>query len=168
MFERGGETVSLVGIVPQPVQELGEAPLGRVDAAAPVDRCQAARVGCGCDLGGLFPCAVVAPEVVIVDGLEVLVDRNDAGAGGVEGDRFDGRAVDFCVRDGAMRCFGERGHVIGVALGGVVGVVRLAEQRVFGDAGAEPSFGAVEEGDAYAEGAEVDASYDAHGLLNPL
>ena len=37
MFQRGGEAAALFGIVAQPVQQFGEAPLGGVDAAAPVD-----------------------------------------------------------------------------------------------------------------------------------
>ena len=79
--------VALVGIVAQPVQQLGEAPLGRVDAAAPVDRFEvlaaraAAVISCGFVLG-----AMVAPEVVVVERLQVCVHRDDARAGGVERD----------------------------------------------------------------------------------
>ena len=42
---------ALVGVVAQPVQQLGEAPLVRVDAAAPVDAFEA-------ELRG--PCAVIS------------------------------------------------------------------------------------------------------------
>ena len=96
----------------------------------------------GGDLGGFAPGAVVAPEVVVVDGVEVRVDRDHAGAGGVERDGLDGVAVDAGVLDGAVRGGGERGHVIGVALGGVVGIFLLAEQRVIGCSGAETALGA--------------------------
>ena len=37
VLEGGGELGALVGVVAEPVQELGEAPLVRVDAAAPLD-----------------------------------------------------------------------------------------------------------------------------------
>ena len=41
MFEGGGEARALGGIVAQPVEQFGEAPLAGVDAAAPVDGCEA-------------------------------------------------------------------------------------------------------------------------------
>ena len=46
----------------------------------------------GGDLGGFAPGAMVAPEIIVVERLQVLVDRDDARAGGVERDRFDRRA----------------------------------------------------------------------------
>ena len=95
-------------------------------------------------------------------GSQVGVDRDDAGAGGVERDGLDGAAVDAGVLDGAARGGGQRAHVIGVALRGVVGIFLLAEQRVLGRAGAETALGAVEDGHANAEGAEIDSGYDAH------
>ena len=71
----------------------------RVDAAAPLDGFEIRCVRGGGDLGGLLPGAMVAPEVVIVERLEVGVDRDDAGAGGVERDGLDGVAVDAGVVD---------------------------------------------------------------------
>ena len=116
----------------------------------------------GGDLGGFAPGAVIAPEVVIVDGVEVGIDGDHAGAGGIERDGLDAAAVDAGVLDGAVRGDGERGHVVGVALGGVVGVFLLAEQRIVGCSGAETSPGGVEDGNANAEGTEIYSSYDAH------
>jgi hypothetical protein len=55
--------------------------------------------------------------------------------------------------------------VIGVALGGVVGIFLLAEKRVLGGASAQAAFDAIENGDANAESAEIDAGYDAHENL---
>ena len=75
MFQRGGEAVALLGIVAQPVQQLGEAPFGGVDAAAPVDGFEPGGARGGGDLRGLAPGAVVAPEVVVVERLEVGVHR---------------------------------------------------------------------------------------------
>ena len=37
MLQRGGELGALLGIVAEPVEQLGEAPFGGVDAAAPLD-----------------------------------------------------------------------------------------------------------------------------------
>ncbi len=45
VLEGGGEGGALVGVVAQPVQELGEAPLVRVDAAAPLDGFEVLAVG---------------------------------------------------------------------------------------------------------------------------
>ena len=76
VLERGDEAVALVGIVPQPVQQLRESPLGGVDAAAPLDGFEARRA---CAVSVIWaassPGAVVAPEVVIVERLELLADR---------------------------------------------------------------------------------------------
>ena len=74
-------------------------------------------------------------------GLEMRIDGDHAGAGGVERDGLDGAAVDAGVLDGAVRGGGQRAHVIGVALGGVVGIFLLAEQRVVGCSGAETASG---------------------------
>jgi hypothetical protein len=116
----------------------------------------------GGDFGGFFPGAMVAPEVVVVERLEVGVDGNDAGSGGVERDGFDGRSVDAGVGDGGAHGGCQRVHVVGVALRGVVGVFFLAQQRILGHARAELAFGAVEQRHADAEGSEIDAGYDAH------
>ena len=161
VFQGGGKSDAFIGIVAQPVEQLGEAPLGRVDAAAPVDGLQPALAGQRGDRGSLLPGAVIAPEVVVVERLEAFVDRDHARPGGIEGDGIDRAAVDAGLGDGAARGIPQGAHVIGVALGGVVGVFLLAEERIFGDAGAEAAAGAIEDGNANAEGAEIDAGYDA-------
>ena len=82
--------VAFVGIVAQPVEEFGEAPLVRVDAAAPLDGFEVfgdGRVAVICLGFGVG--AMIAPEVVVVEGLQVGVDGDDAGAGGVERDGGD-------------------------------------------------------------------------------
>ena len=101
-------------------------------------------VGGGGDFGGFAPGAMVAPEVVIVDGVELGIDGDDGGAGGIERDRFDGVAVDAGGCDGRAGGGGQRGHVVRVALGGVVGIFLLAEERVLGDARAQAAFLAIE------------------------
>ena len=163
MFQRRGEARALLGIVAQPVEQFGEAPFAGIDAAAPVDRIQMAGVRSGGDLGGFLPGAVIAPQVVIVDGLEVGVHRDHAGACGIECDRLDGGSVDARVFDGAPRGGGQRGHVVGVTLRGVVRVFLLAMQRVRSGAGAQTPFDGIEDGNANAEGAEIYSGDDAHG-----
>src|SRR5262249_4120508 len=90
MFKCGGESSSARGVAAEPAEELGDAPLAGVDAAAPVDGLELGGMGGIGDLSGFLPGAVVAPEVVVVDGVELGIDRDDGGAGGVEGDGFDG------------------------------------------------------------------------------
>ena len=89
VFEGGDEAVALVGVVAEPVEELGESPLVGVDAAAPLDGFEMFAVGEFGDLLRFFLGAVVAPEVVVVERLEIFADGDDAGAGGVERHGFD-------------------------------------------------------------------------------
>src|ERR1700761_2996722 len=89
MLQGGVKPAALFRIVPQPVQKLGEAPLRRIGAAAPVERRQSLFAALGGDLGRLAPGAVVAPQIIVAQRLEMLIDRNDRGAGGVDRQRFD-------------------------------------------------------------------------------
>src|SRR5947208_10895544 len=120
------------------------------------------RVRCCRDFGGFVPGAVVAPEVVIVDGLELRIDGDDGGACGVERDGLDRVPVDSGSFNGTLGGGGERGHVVGMALGCVVGIFLFAEERVLGDSSAQAALLAVENGDADAESSEIDSGYDAH------
>ena len=165
MLEGAGEAAALGGVVAQPVQQLGEAPLGGVDAAAPVDGLEALPVGRGGDLGGFLPRPVVAPQVVIVQRLHVGVHRNYGAPGGIERHGFDGVAANAGRLNGKPHGRGQRTHVIAVALGGVIGVFLLAEQRVLGGARPQAPLGAIENRDANAESAEIDTGYDTHENL---
>ena len=162
MLEGGGELVTFGGIVAEPVEELGEAPLVGVDAAAPLDGFEVASVGEGGDLLGLAEGAVIAPEVVVVERLHVGVDGDDAGAGGVEGDGFDLVAGDAGLGEDVAHGGDEGGHLVGVGLGGEVGVFALAMEGVAGGGGAEAAALAVEETYAGTEGSEIDSGDDAH------
>ncbi len=132
MFERGGEARTFGRVVAQPVEEFGEAPFAGVDAAAPIDGGQLLLVCGRGDLGGFPPGAMVAPKVVIVDGLHVRIDRDYAGAGGIECDGFDRVAINTGILDGAAGGERQRGHVVGMALGGVVGIFLLAQEGIVG------------------------------------
>ena len=78
MLECAGKGGALLWIVPQEVQQLGEAPLVRVDAAAPLNGLELLGVGERRDLLRLFLRAMVAPEVVLRERLHGGVDRHDA------------------------------------------------------------------------------------------
>src|ERR1035437_7875157 len=162
MFQGGSKARALAGVVAQPVEQFGEAPFAGIDAAAPVDSFQLGGVRGGGDLGGFPPGAVVAPEIVIVDGLEVGIDRDHTGARGVERDGLNGAAVDSGGIDGSLRGGDQGVHVIGVALRGVVRVFLCAKQRVLGCARAETALDRIEDGNANAEGAEIYSGDDAH------
>ena len=166
VLERSCEFCALLGIMAQPVEELGEAPLVRVDASAPLDGFEIFRVGERCDLLRFFFCAVIAPEVVVVERFEVGVDGNYARSGSVKSDSFNLRAVDFGLGDGFARGLGESVHLVRVGLGCVVGVFAFAFERILGRGGAEASTLAVEQRDAHAEGSEIYACDDGHCLCS--
>ena len=98
VLERGDQLAALVRVVTEPVEKLGEAPFGGVGSAAPVDGVQFAGVGGFGDECGFAPRAVVAPQVVVVQRLEIFAHRNDAGPSGVESDGVDsaGRPLRPC------------------------------------------------------------------------
>ena len=87
MLEGGDELVALLGIVPQPVQQLRKAPLGGIDAAAPVDGFESVLVRLRGDLRRFAPGAMIAPEIVIVERRHAVADRNDARTGSIERNR---------------------------------------------------------------------------------
>jgi hypothetical protein len=147
------------------VEEFGEAPLVGVDVAAPVDGLEIFGEGEFGDLAGLFVGAVIAPEVVVVEWLQVGIDGDDAGAGGVERDGGEVVAVDVVFCEDAARGFDEGAHLVGVGLGSVVGVVAFAGEGVFGGGCAEASADAVEECYSNAEGAEINSCDNCHDLL---
>src|ERR1039458_5137568 len=106
--------------------------------------------------------AACAPEVVIVDGVEVGVHRNHAGARGIEREPRDGVTIHAGIFEGAPGGGGQRGHVVGVAWRGVVRVLLFAQQRVRSRAGAKTALDGVEDGNANAEGAEIYSGDNAH------
>src|SRR5262249_46660605 len=168
MLERGGHAMALAGVVAQPVEQLGKPPLGRVNAATPADGFQAGGARGGSDFAGLLPRPVVAPEIVIVDGLQIFVHRNYRGPRGIERDRFDGLAIDPRGGDGAAHRLYQRLHVIGVALRSVIRVFFLAKERILAYTRTEASPGAVEDRHAHAQCSEIDSSYDTHGVLKTI
>ena len=110
---------------------------------------------------------MVAPQVVVVQRLQILAHRNHAGTGGVERDGGHGASVNA---GGAQRLACGRGqgsHLVCVGLSGEVGIFAAAMQRVGGRCGADGSALAVHQGNAHAQGAEIDAGNDCHGSKPP-
>ena len=166
VLQRGDETGAQLGVVAQPVEELGPAPLGAVDAAAPGDALEVCGVRGAGDLGGFAGGAVIAPEVILAEGHEAFADDDDAGAGGVERDGFNLMAVDAADAHGLAHGAGEGGHLVVVRLGFELRVGGRAAQRVLCYGGAELAAELVEDGDTHAQRAEVDACHYAHGCFS--
>ena len=137
MLEGGGEFVALIGVVAQPMEQLGKAPLVRINAAAPVDGFQLFAVRERGNLLRLGEGAVIAPEIVFIQRLHLRVNRNDAGAGGVESDSRNLIAGDARFLDGRTRGLGQRAHLIFMRLRGEVRVLAAAMQRILGQSRAQ-------------------------------
>ena len=163
MFQRGGEPCALLRVVAQPVQQLGKAPFARIDAPAPADGFQVLGIRRCRDLAGFLPRPVVAPQIVIVNRFQFRVHGNHARSRGVERDRFNRLAVDTRLLNRPPRRFSQRRHVVRVTLRGVVRVLLLTMQRILRRARAQTAPDAIENGNAYTEGAKIDTGDDAHG-----
>ena len=123
-------------------------------------------MGAGSDLFGFGLGAMVAPEIVVVEGLEIFADGDDAGAGGVESDGSDAFAGDAgFLKDGAGGA--DKGlHLVVMRLGGEVGIFAAAVEWVLRGGGADGALLAVDEGYADTQGAEVYAGDDRHGAVS--
>ena len=86
MFKGGDEVTARFGIMAQPMQQLGEAPFRGIHSAAPTDRFQTELVGFPCNLEGFLQGAVITPEIVFIQRLEIRADRNHTRTRGVECD----------------------------------------------------------------------------------
>ncbi len=162
VLKRADKLRTLVWIVTQPVQQLGESPLGRVHTAAPLDRVQLLEARQLGDERGFLLGAMVAPQVVIVERLHAFADWNDAGASCIERDRFDLVAADFSGDHGAPRGFREGAHVIFMRLRRKIRILALAMQSIFSDGGSEKPALAVDDRYPHAEGAEIYSCDDGH------
>ena len=67
-----------------------------------------------------------------------------------------------------MRGFGERAHVICVALRGEIRIIFAAMQRIFGDARAQPSARSVHDRHANTESSKIDAGHDRHSFFSDV
>ena len=128
--QRGGDPVAVlegrdelgaaVLMVAKPVQDLGEAPFGRVRAAAPRKSGET-----GARNGGCFaPRAVVAPKIEVVERLEVPAHWHDSRACGV-----DGEGRNAMPGRGTPHRFGQCTKLIPWRLRGVMWVAGVALDR---------------------------------------
>src|SRR5262249_13636075 len=94
MLEGRGKVGALFRVVSQPVQQLGEAPFRRIDAATPVNCGKPFAMGGFGDFRGFGFGAMIAPEIVVVERPQTFVDGYDRGASGVESQSLDGGSLD--------------------------------------------------------------------------
>ena len=114
------------------------------------------------DLGRFAFGAVIAPQVVLAEGLKILADRNHGGTRGIERD-----GLHLISRDaGLLQDFARRGdqrpHVVVMGLRGVFGIFALAVQRILGDGGFEQAAFAVDQRNTNAQRSEIDSGHDGH------
>src|SRR5260370_35109167 len=86
VFEGRDELSALRGIRGKAMEEFREAPPRRVDAATPVDSGELFAVRGRGDFRGFGFGAVIAPQIIGIEGLEIFADGNNGGTGGVESD----------------------------------------------------------------------------------
>ena len=112
--------------------------------------------------GRLLPGAVVAPQIIVVERLRGLRST------GITLDPVVSMAIASTgspvmpAPQRLARRRDQRLHVVGVALRRVVGIVLLAVQRILGDARPNAAALAVDDRDADAQRAEIDACNDGH------
>ena len=106
--------------------------------------------------------AVIAPQVILAQWLNVLADRNYRRACSVECDRLHLIACDGRLFQGLARCRSQRPHVIVMGLRRVLCIFALAVEWVLGDCGFDQTPFAVHQRNANAQGSEVDSRHDRH------
>jgi hypothetical protein len=112
------------------MEDFRKAPLGGVYSSTPPDGFKVDAIRRFCDERCFTPSAMIAPEIVIVEGLEALADRDNARSCRVYSNRVDFFAGHASRSDGLPRGLGERTHMVTVALGGMVGIVLPSMQGV--------------------------------------
>jgi hypothetical protein len=70
--------------------------------------------------------------------------------------------VDAGILDSATGGLRQRSHVVGMALGGVVGIFFLSMQRILANARAEAAADGIKDRDSDAECAEINSCDDTH------
>src|SRR4029077_13076936 len=144
VLEGGGKLRSLVSIVAQPMQEFRKTPFRRVDTAAPLYRFQTFAVRRLGDLCGFALRTMIGPQVIFAERFKVLVDRNDRGTGGIQRDGFHPISADPCALDRVASSGSQGSHVIGMGLGGILWILALAMERVFGNRRGEEALRAID------------------------
>ena len=114
----------------KPMEELREAPLGRINATAPIDRGELLAVRDRGDFRGFGFGAVIAPQIIVIERLEIFADGNDGGASGVQGEGENLIGGNPGFPDDLAGSRRQGAHVIFMRLGGVFGIFAFAVERI--------------------------------------
>ena len=165
VFECRNKLASLAGIVPQPVQQLREAPFRRIHAAAPFDGFEFFAVRCFRNFRSFLFGAMVAPQIVVVERLEILPNGNHRRARGIQRNGENLLARDSGFLQNFTRGRSQRPHVIGVRLRGEFRIVALAMERICGDGRCQQAALTVHQRNADVQSPKINPSNDGHPAL---
>src|SRR5215472_6751655 len=105
---------------------------------------------------------MVAPEVVVVEGLKVFPYRNHRGTRGVERNREDLIAGNACLLQHFSRGSGQGAHVIGVRLRSEFGIFAFAVQRIVSHGRGKHAAFAIYKRNAHAQSSEINPGNNGH------
>ncbi len=162
MFESRDKLVALLRIVPQPVQQLRESPLVRINTTTPIDPLESQLMRLLRNLLRFGKCAMIAPQVIFVQRLEVLAHWNHARSGRVERNCRNIGAIHTRALQHFARCRRQRRHLVSVSLRCIIRVFPLAVQRIRSRCRPNRAFLAVNKGYANTQCAKVDTSHNRH------
>src|SRR5690348_1207393 len=150
VLERAREFSALRWIVPQPVQEFGESPLRRINAAAPTNGFEMLALSHLRNLSGFRLSAVIAPQIIFAERLHACPNGNDGRTSRVERNGSYIFTTNTGLANSLLRRRDERAHVIGVRLSGKLRIFTLAMQRIFRNRRGQRSLFAIHDGHANA------------------
>ena len=130
MFQSRDKLVALLRIVAQPVQQLGKPPFVRVHASAPFDSLKPQRVRLAGNLLGLGKGAMIAPQVILVQRFQPLTDGNHARSSRIQCNGRNHASIHPGRAQSLARGRGQRCHLVGVRLRGIVWVFAPAVKRI--------------------------------------
>ena len=111
--------------------------------------------------------AVIAPQVIIIERLQIFSDGNHGRAGGVECDGEDLLGRNTGLSDDVASGRREGAHVIFMRLRGVLGIFAFAMEGIFGDGGSQQAAFAVHQRNSDAQSSKINPGNHRHAL-SPL
>ncbi len=85
------------------------------------------------DFGSLGLAAMIAPQIIVIERLEIFSDGNNGGTGRIQSDGQDLIGGKPGFPDSVTGSSGQCTHVIFVRLRGVFGIFAFAMERIFSD-----------------------------------
>src|SRR5580692_8060870 len=91
------------------------------------------------DFSSLAPGAMVAPQVVVVERLQLFVNHNHARASGVDGNGSYGAAIDAARGQCGAGCHAQRTQMVRVRLRGKIRIFLLPLERILRSSRTKPA-----------------------------